>query len=69
MVLLNMLMEMALPKMGELLVMTMALISPYEREVPPVELLCWRAKVPLPKFHLETAELHPESPYLIFFLG
>ena len=31
MVLLKMLMEMALPKMGELLVMTMTMISPSER--------------------------------------
>ena len=30
----NMLMEIALPKMGELLVVMMAMISPFEREVP-----------------------------------
>src|SRR3989337_1265442 len=34
MVLLKMLMEIALPKMGELLVMMMTMISPSEREVP-----------------------------------
>ena len=31
----KMLMEIALPKMGELLVMMMTMISPSEREVPP----------------------------------
>ena len=34
MVLLKMLMEIALPKMGELLVMMMTMISPSVREVP-----------------------------------
>ena len=69
MVLLKMLMEIALPKMGELLVMMMTMISPSGREVPPAESLRRRAKVLLPKFRLETAALHPESPLLIFFLG
>ena len=64
MVLLKMLMEIALPKMGELLVMMM--ISPSGREVPPVESLHRRAKVLLPKFRLETVTLHPKSPLLIF---
>jgi hypothetical protein len=66
MVLLKMLMEMALPKMGELLAMTMAMISPSGREVPLAESLRQRAKVLLPKFRLETAALHPKSPLLIF---
>ena len=66
MVLLKLLMEIALPKMGELLVMMMTMISPSEREVPLVESLRWRAKVLLPKFRLETATLCPESPLLIF---
>ena len=61
-----MLMEIALPKMGELLVMMMTMISPFGREVPPVESLHRRAKVLLPKFYLETAALDPESPPLIF---
>ena len=61
-----MLMKIALPKMGELLVMMMTMISPYGREVPPVESLCRRAKVLLPKFRLETAALYPESPPLFF---
>ena len=68
MVLLKMLMEIALPKMGELLVMMMmTMISPSRREVPPAESLCRRAKVLLPKSRLETAALRPESPLLIFF--
>jgi hypothetical protein len=69
MILLKMLMEIGLPKMRGLLVMTMASISPSGREVPSAESLCQRAKVLLPKFRLETAVLHPESPLLIFFLG
>ena len=35
-----MLMEIALPKMGELLVMMMTMISPSGREVSPAEQLC-----------------------------
>ena len=66
MVLLNMLMEIALPKMGELLVMMMTMISPSGREVPLAGSLRRRAKVLLPKFHLEAAALHPESPLSIF---
>ena len=65
MVLLKMLMEIALPKMGELLVMMMTMISPSGREVPPAKLLRQRAKVLLPKFGLETAALRPKSPLLI----
>lgn len=65
MVLVKVLMEIALPKMGELLVMMMTIISPSEREVPPAELLRRRAKVLLPKFRLETAALRTES-LLIF---
>ena len=60
-------MKIALPKMGELLVMMMTMISPSGREVPPAESLRRRAKVLLPKFRLETAALHPESSLLIFF--
>ena len=61
-----MLMKIALPKMGELLVMMMTMISPSGREVPPAESLHRRAKVLLPKFCLETVALRPESPPLIF---
>ena len=66
MVLLKMLMEISLPKMGELLVMMLTMISPSGREVPPAESLLRRAKVLLPKFRLETAAPRPESPPLIF---
>ena len=67
MVLLKMLMDIALPKVGELLVMMMTMISPFGREVPPAESLRRRAKVLLRKFRLKTAALHPESPLFIFF--
>ena len=67
MVLLKMLIEIALPKMGELLEMMMTMISPSGREVPPAELLHQRAKVLLPKFRLEAVALHPKSPPLIYF--
>ena len=66
MMLLKMLMEFALPKMGELLVMMMTMISPSRRKVPPAESLRRRAKVLLPKFRLETVALHPEIPPFIF---
>ena len=66
MVLLKMLMEIALPKTGELLVMMMTMISPFGREVPLAESLRGRAKVLLPKFRLKTAALRPESLLLIF---
>ena len=61
-----MLMEIALPKMGELWVMMMTMISPSGREVPPAESLRQRAKVLLSKFRHEAAALRPESPLLIF---
>ena len=64
MVLVKMLMEIALPKMEELLVMTITMISPSGREVPLAESLRRRAKVLLPRFYLETATLLPKSsPY------
>ena len=66
MVLLKMLMETALPKMRELLVMMMTMVSPSRREVPPAESLRRRAKVLLPKFRLKTAALRPEIPLLVF---
>ena len=59
MVLLKMLMDISLPKMRELLVMMMTMISPSGREVPPAESLYRRTKVLLPKFRLETAPLSP----------
>ena len=68
MVLWKMLMDISLPKMGELLVMMMTMICPSEREVPPAESLRQRAKVLLPKFRLETVALRPKVLSL-FFLG
>ena len=62
----KMLMDIALPKMGELLVMMMTMISTSGREVPPTESLRRREKVLLPKFRLEMAAHHLESPLLIF---
>ena len=69
MVLLKMLMDISLPKMGELVVMMMMMISPSGREVSLAESLHQREKVLLPKFRFETAALRLESPLLIFFLG
>ena len=66
MVMLKMLMDIAFPKMGELLVMMMTMISPSGREVPPTESFRRREKVPLPKSPLETAAPRPESALLIF---
>ena len=66
MVLVKMFMEISLPKMGELLVMMMTMISPSGREVPQAESLRRTAKVLLLKFRLETTALHPKSPLLIF---
>ena len=68
MVLLKMLMEIALPKMGELLVMMMTMISPSGREVPPAESLRRRAKVLLPNFRLEIAS-SVLKVLPLFFLG
>ena len=62
MVLLKMLMEIALPKMGELLVMMRTMILPSGREVPLAESLRRRAKVLLPKFRLEAVALRLERP-------
>ena len=66
MVLVKMLMEIALPKMGELLVMMLTMISASGREVAPAESLHRRANGLLPKFLLETAAVRPESPPLLF---
>ena len=61
-----MLMEITLPKMIELLVMMMTMISPSGRGVPPAESLRRRAKVLLPKFRLKAVALRPESAPLNF---
>ena len=65
MVMVKILMEIDPLPMGGSLVMTMVMISPSGREVPPVESLRRRAKVLLPKFCLEAVALRPESPLLI----
>ena len=62
----KMLIKIALPKMEELVVMMMTMISPSSREVPPTESLRRRGKVLLPKFCLETATLRPKRHPLIF---
>ena len=66
MVLVKMLMDIALTKMGEFLVMMMTMISRSRREVPLAESLRRRAKLILPKFRPEMVALHPESPLLNF---
>ena len=68
MVLLKMLMEIALPKMGELLVMIMRMISPSEREVPPVESLRQREKCSCPSSASRRRRSIPKVLSL-FFLG
>ena len=64
-----MLMEIDPLSMRGSLVMTMAMISPSGRDVSPAELLRRSPRLVLPKFHLETTALHPESFLLIFFPG
>ena len=66
MVLVKMLIKIGPPMMRGLLVMTMASIPPSRREVSPTGSLRRRAKVLLPRFHLETAALRPESFLQIF---
>ena len=62
----KMLMEIDPLSMRGLLVMTMASISPSQREVSPAEQLCRSPRLVMPKFRLEMAALHPESIILIF---
>ena len=66
MVLLKMLMEIALPNMGELLVMMMTMISPSGREVSPAEQLRQSPRLVPPRFRLVAAEYLPESFLMIF---
>ena len=66
MVLVKMLMEIdPLPMRGSL-VMTMVMISPSQREVPPAEQLHRSPRLVPPRFCLETAVLHPERILMIF---
>ena len=66
MVLVKMLMEIDPLSMTGSLVTTMASISPSRREVSPAEQLRQIPRLVLPKFHLETEALHPESFLMIF---
>ena len=67
MVLVKMLMEIdPLPMKGSL-VMTMAMISPSQREVSPAEQLRWSPRLVPPRFHLVAVESRPESLLMIFF--
>ena len=59
MVLVKMLMEIGPLPMRGALVMTMAMISPSEREVSPTEQLCRSPRLVPPRFRLVAAELHP----------
>ena len=68
MVLLKILTEIALPKMGELLVMMMTMIPPFGREVPPTESLRQSPRLVPPRFRLVAADFHPVSLLMIFFL-
>ena len=64
---LKMLMEISLPKMGELLVMMMTMISPSVREVPPAEKLRQSPRLVPPRFLLVAAESRPKRLLMIFF--
>ena len=63
----KMLMNIALPKMGELLVMMMTMISPSGREVPPAESLRRSPRLVPPRFRLVVAESRPERLLDVFF--
>ena len=66
MVLVKMLMETdPLPMRGSL-VMTMAMISPSQREVSPAEQLYRSPRLVPPRFRLVAAVFHPESLLMIF---
>ena len=69
MVLVKMLMEIALPKMGELLVMMMTMISPSGREVPPAESLRRRGKSAPAQVPPRDDSAPPRKYSPLFFLG
>ena len=54
-----------LPLRG-LMVMTMAMISPSQREVSPAEQLCRSPRLVPPRFRLVAAESRPERLLMIF---
>ena len=56
----------SLPKMGELLVMMMTMISPSRRDVSPAEQLRRSSRLVLPRFRLVPAEFLPERLLMIF---
>ena len=66
MVLVKMLMEIDPLSMRRLLVMTMALISPFGRDVSPAEQLRRSPRLVPTRIRLEAAEFRPESMLLIF---
>ena len=55
-----------LPMRGSL-VMMMVMISPFRREVSPVEQLCRSPRLVPPRLRLVVAEFHPVSLLMIFF--
>ena len=65
MVLVKMLMEIDPLSMRGSMVMTMVTISPSRRDVSPAEQLRRSPRLVLPRFHLKTAALHPESFLMI----
>ena len=66
MVLVKMLTEIdPLPMRGSL-VMTLVMISPSRREVPPVEQLCQSPRLIPPRFRLVATEFRPVSLPMIF---
>ena len=66
MVLVKLLMEIDPLPMRGALVMTMVMISPSRREVPPAEQLRRSPRLVPPRFRLEMAALRPESFLLNF---
>ena len=69
MVLVKMLMEIdPLPMRGSL-VMTMAMFSPSQREVSPIEQLRQSPRLVPPRFRLVAAEFRPVILLIIFFPG
>ena len=69
MVQVKMLMEIGPLPMRGALVMMMAMISPFRREVSPAEQLRQSPRLVPPRFRLVAAESRPESLLMIFFLN
>ena len=66
MVLVKMLMEIDHLSMRGSMVMTMATISPSQRDVSLEEQLCRSPRLVLPRFRFVAAEFHPVSLLMIF---